>query len=222
MVGGAVRDKILGVKNKDVDFAVEAESYEEMKEDILAKGGIIFQERPEFFAIRARHPIHGGVDYTLCRKEGFYSDNRRPDSVEVGTIYDDLARRDFTVNAIAETEDGTLLDPYNGAADLKRMYLRCVGLTKDRLEEDPLRLLRAMRFHIVRGFKLSDDIEISFLLGYHIIKTLPIERVYEEVYKCFAHDSWATLSFLKKHSWLEYTIFNTMGLKLVPRITKAQ
>src|SRR4051812_40257540 len=182
MVGGYVRDEILGVKSKDIDFAVEASSYEEMRDDILDKGLIIFQERPQYFSIRASHPIHGGVDFTLCRKDGFYSDSRRPDSVETGSIYDDLARRDFTVNAIAMREDGTYIDPHNGIQDINSMLLRCVGNTDDRFSEDPLRLLRAVRFHIVRGFTLDD--EIDYVL-YHsnyidILKKVTLERVYEE------------------------------------------
>src|SRR6187431_1537064 len=104
LVGGYVRDEILGVQSKDIDFAVEAKSYDAMKEDILRRGMTIFQERPQFFAIRARHPQMGGVDFTLCRKDGFYSDYRHPDDVRIGDIYDDLARRDFTVNAIARKE----------------------------------------------------------------------------------------------------------------------
>lgn len=218
-VGGCVRDELLGVRSKDIDFAVEAPSYEAMKEDLLSKGTIIWQERPEFFAIRGKHPEWGPVDFTLCRKEGFYSDNRHPDSVEVGTIYDDLARRDFTVNAIA-WKDGVFIDPHNGTKDLANMHLRCVGNTRDRFEEDPLRILRAVRFHLVRGFALDNEIETQFnnydLI--HKLLTIPLERVYEEVRKCYDHNSWKTLQFFHKHYLLELAIFDNMGLALTPRI----
>lgn len=223
-VGGAVRDEILGVRSKDIDFAVEADSYEEMRDDLLSKGSIIWQERPEFFAIRAKHPDFGPVDFTLCRKEGFYSDNRHPDSVEIGTIYDDLARRDFTVNAIAldftETSSTTLIDPHGGVIDISKNLLRCVGSPEERFTEDPLRILRAVRFHIVRGFDLDFDLEVS-LSSFPLIdglKKIPLERIYEELNKCFAHDTWNTLMFLDKHEYLKDVIFLEMGLKLAPRI----
>ncbi len=219
-VGGCIRDGLLGVKSKDIDFAIEAESYEAMRDDLISKGTIIWQERPEFFSIRGKHPEWGNADFTLCRKEGFYSDNRHPDSVEVGTIYDDLARRDFTVNAIARTEEGYFIDPHNGIGDLDNMLLRCVGNTEQRFYEDPLRILRAIRFHIVRGFTLSRDIRIAFLDDELLqkIKTVSLERIYEELKKCFDHDSWGTIQFLSTYSQLERAIFRDMGLALTPRI----
>ena len=85
-VGGAVRDQFLNRPNKDVDFAVEAESYEAMKEYIVANGGKIYLETPEFFTIRGKIPNPGDADFVLCRKDGQYSDGRRPDSVSHGTI----------------------------------------------------------------------------------------------------------------------------------------
>lgn len=219
-VGGAVRDELLGIKSKDIDFAVEAESYDAMKEDILARGYTIFQERPEFFAIRARHPEYGGVDFTLCRKEGFYSDSRHPDDVQVGTILDDLARRDFTVNAIAKGEDGILIDPYHGTEDLALKVLVCVGNTYDRLSEDPLRILRAVRFHLVRGFEFDEELEIS-LGNYSLLeklRTISLERIYEELVKCYQHDTYGTMWFLREHAYLESIIFDEMGMALMPRI----
>lgn len=219
-VGGAVRDELLGIKSKDIDFAVEAESYEAMREDILGNGMTIFQERPEYLAIRARHPIHGGVDFTLCRKDGFYSDSRHPDTVQIGTIYDDLARRDFTVNAIAKTETGHLIDPHGGQKDLTNMVLRAVGTPLDRFTEDPLRLLRAVRFHIVRGFELDEEIK-DILFGYAIVNklhTVRKERIYEELIRCFEHDSWGTLKFFQEFWMVEQVIFRDIGIRVSPRL----
>jgi len=225
-VGGYVRDLLLGVKSKDIDYAVEAESYNEMREDLLKKGVRIFQERPKFFSIRGSHPQYGGVDYTLCRKDGFYSDGRRPDSVESGTIYDDLARRDFTINAIALYEGAkegwvAYIDPHKGREDIENMYLQCVGDTYERFTEDPLRILRAVRFHLTKGFILSLDIEEAFAdqkLLTKLVETTAIERVYEEVYKCFLYDSWKTLMFFRYHRPLENTVFLDIGLGLSPKI----
>jgi tRNA nucleotidyltransferase (CCA-adding enzyme) len=220
-VGGCVRDALLGINSKDIDYAVEAESYEAMKEDLLSKGTVIFQERPEFFAIRGRHPEWGPVDFTLCRKEGFYSDNRHPDSVEIGTIYDDLSRRDFTVNAIALPETGTFIDPFHGVDDLMENILRPVGEAEDRFREDPLRMLRAVRFSIVRGFWLSENITSIFENRWDIVKTLEtvsIERVYEELKQCFEKSTVDTLRFFRDYPLLKRTVFYDIGLGLTPVI----
>ncbi len=220
-VGGCVRDEILGIRSKDIDYAVENATYDEMRADILyTRNGTIFQERPEFLSIRARIPETGPADFTLCRIDGFYSDARHPDEVHVGNIYQDLSRRDFTVNAIAKNEaTGEWIDPYNGRIDLEKNLLRCVGNAEDRFTEDPLRLLRAIRFHIVRGFEL--DAEIYYLLGHSVfpqkLYDVTRERIYEELKKCFEHDSWKTLMFFRERPYLEQIIFKN-GLKLLVQI----
>jgi len=221
LVGGYVRDKILGVRSKDIDFAVEAPSFEALRNDLLAKNVLIWQERPEFLTIRGRHPELGAVDYTLCRKDGFYSDNRHPDTVEIGSIYDDLARRDFTINAIAIDErTNEYLDPHKGTQDIADRVLRTVGDPRDRFKEDPLRMLRAIRFYVTRDFEISGDVDILFFsrVLLDMLGRIPIERVYEELRKCFEANSWETLVFFDRHSALKDLIFNQMNLQLVPKI----
>lgn len=198
MVGGSVRDKFLGVKSKDVDYAVEAASFEAMRESILARGGDIFLETPKYFTIRARVPALGACDFVLCRKDGAYNDGRRPDSVEVGTIYDDLARRDFTANAIAIREsDGQVIDPHNGVDSITDRTLHCVGDARTRFTEDGLRILRAIRFSITKPFNLDDT--IYTLLGAHStfcieqLRGVSPERIREELVQCFACDTYSTL-----------------------------
>lgn len=221
LVGGAVRDQLLGLSPKDFDYSVEAESYDAMKEDILARGGTIFLEKPEFFTIRAKvNKID--ADFVLARKEGDYSDGRRPDSVEIGTIDDDLARRDFTVNAMARLEDGTIYDPFNGQVDLALKRLVCVGNAHARFSEDYLRLLRAVRFSIVKGFELDNDIHDA-LCSPEILRGLykiSKERIREELVKCFAHDTWKTLLFFEDYSNLHEVIFKHIKINLVPKISQ--
>lgn len=120
-VGGAVRDRLRGQESKDIDYAVQAPSYDAMVQWVLAQGGTIFMDgkgRPvgaDHFTARGKLPGGQAVDFVLCRKDGAYSDGRHPDTVEVGTLYDDLARRDFTVNAIAYDEQtGEYIDPSMG------------------------------------------------------------------------------------------------------------
>ena len=153
-VGGSVRDDLLGFPSKDIDYSVEAPSFEAMKSEIVNRGGEIFLEKPEYLTIRANVPNMGACDYVLCRKDGAYYDGRRPESVEIGTIRDDLARRDFTVNAMAINEDGELIDPHGGKVDLLHKTLRCVGNAHERFSEDYLRMLRAIRFCIT-AFRLN-------------------------------------------------------------------
>jgi tRNA nucleotidyltransferase/poly(A) polymerase len=200
-VGGSIRDEILGVPNKDFDFSVEAGSFDIMRDYIKSIGGEIFLETPEFVTIRARVGKIA-ADYVLCRKDGTYSDGRRPDNVTIGTIYDDLARRDFTINAIAKDENGNYLDPFGGIADINRKLIRCVGNTYDRISEDYLRLLRAARFSITKGFSISSEIEVLFVdtnILNHIIYTVSQDRIREELGKMFAYNTLESIHFFGMH-----------------------
>lgn len=219
LVGGHVRDGLLGRPSKDVDFAVEAASYEDMLAAVLLRGAYVWQARPEFASIRANDPRFGPADFTLCRRDGTYSDGRRPDTVEPGTLLDDLARRDFTVNAIARTMGGAYVDPFGGRADLDRMILRCVGDARERFREDGLRVLRAVRFHVVRGFALDQEIE-TYLQGDHEMRDnlrgVSVERVYDELGKCYRHDTYATIQFFREHRYLEDVVFSDGRVRLAP------
>lgn len=214
-VGGCVRDKILGIKSKDIDFAVEAKSFDEMRNHIISMGGKIFIEKPEYNTIRA-HLNGEDADFVLCRKDGKYSDGRRPDSVEIGTIFDDLARRDFTMNAIAEdVETGELIDPFGGVNDIKENLIRCVGNAKDRFSEDSLRMLRAIRFAITKNFRL-DYMIVGMLNDEEMcakLQNVSPERIREELNKCFDKSTYQTLAYLHKFEFLEMFCF-TRGLKL--------
>lgn len=183
-VGGTVRDELMGLKPKDIDYAVESGSFGEMRDMILGLGGKIFQEREQFGCIRATIPGLGPADYTLCRKDGFYADGRHPESVSTGTILDDLARRDFTVNAIAvDAETGDVVDPHGGRADLEAKVLRAVGDPRDRLREDSLRALRALRFSAVKGLVMAPNLREA-MVDKQVISSmakLPAERVLNEM-----------------------------------------
>lgn len=207
-VGGAVRDEFLGVKSKDIDFAVEAQSYEHMR-DYIASNGKIFLEKPEFFTIRAK--LNGlDADFVMCRKEHGYSDGRRPDSVSAGDIYDDLSRRDFTVNAIAiKVDDNSVIDPHRGVEDLQKRVVRCVGKAHERFSEDSLRMIRAVRFHITKDFWLHIDIcdalENKELLSK--LENVSKERIREELNRCFKHNTLATLMAFERFPKLRNVIF---------------
>lgn len=231
-VGGCVRDEILGIPSKDTDFAVEAPSFQAMKEYIEAEGGKIYLAKPEYFTIRAK--LKGiDADFVLCRKESGYSDGRRPDKVEVGTIYDDLARRDFTVNAIAtlvadsdtnkkvsphELQTDDFIDPHGGREDLVNRVLRCVGNPIDRFGEDSLRIMRAIRFAITKGFSMDKSVADA-LWNPDIVKGLAnvsTDRIREELLRCFAHNTLKTISMLEYYPMVRDIVFYDNKIWLKP------
>ena len=199
LVGGAVRDHLLGMRSKDLDFAVEADSFEEMTQELVAHHGLhIYQSRPEFVTLRGRIPLgpdnFGGIpkgheycsvdaDFTLCRKEAQYHDRRHPSSVTPADILTDLSRRDFTINAIAVAMNGNYIDPYGGRRDLECRILHTVGLAQARFDEDPLRILRAVRFICNLDLYESSDIFWAFQKSHivDLLKTLPVERIRQEL-----------------------------------------
>lgn len=195
MVGGAVRDKILGVESKDIDYSVEAPSFEIMREELLARGMKIYPTKEEYMTIRGK--LNGiDADFVLCRKDGFYSDGRRPDTVEMGTIMDDLARRDFTMNAIAiDGETGEYIDPFDGRKDIKDKLIRCVG-SVDRLKEDSLRMIRALRFKITKGFNLHFEIEDCIRDNYKLLENVSKERIFEEMNRMFEANSYEAFKLM--------------------------
>jgi tRNA nucleotidyltransferase (CCA-adding enzyme) len=228
-VGGAVRDELMGVSSKDVDFAVEAQSFEHMEAELKTRGFTIFLSTPEYFTIRARvpkdSPLHKRTevaDFVLCRKDGIYKDGRRPESVEAGTILDDLARRDFTVNAIAKDEDGNLIDPYNGADDIKKQWLRFVGNPMERIQEDGLRVLRFYRFLLIKNL-YSDEVTwraVRSNISAEMVRKVSIERIKDELEKMFVFDTQRTLGIMSgMTAELNEAIFRN-GLWLMPTLKK--
>jgi tRNA nucleotidyltransferase/poly(A) polymerase len=220
-VGGSVRDSILGINSKDIDIAVEAHSFEIMKQEVLEQGCTIFLESPQFFTIRAKHPTMGAVDFSLCRKDGIYRDGRHPDDVQVGTIYDDLARRDFTMNAIAidlGTEE--VLDPFGGMADINNKIIKAVGDVNARFDEDKLRALRAVRFVITKGMRLHHTVGHAIdKLKLHDFDGVSTDRIRDELYKMFAHNTYDSVAILTKYD-IFWELIRDRGMWLKPTIEK--
>lgn len=222
-VGGCVRDELLGVPSKDIDFAVEAPSFMAMKEEMISRGFGVFQESPQFFTIRAKFPDSKLVaDFVMCRKESGFSNGRHPDQVEAGTIHDDLARRDFTVNAIAKcVESGELIDPHNGVQDLKDKQLRAVGKAQERFREDALRCLRALRFSITKELEIHPEVWRAFDLPElpSLLSSVSVERKREELGKAFAADSLRAMRLLMAlPPALQEAIFADKSLWLKPTL----
>lgn len=211
-----------------MDFAVEAESFEAMEAELRSRGFKIFLSTPEFLTIRAQVPASEeklrarskDADFVLCRKDSTGSDGRRPDFVEPGTILDDLARRDFTMNAIArDVETGEVLDPHGGLRAIKLNLLKFVGDPYKRINEDGLRVLRGLRFLITKGLQAemeTGDALTSFD-AHKMLMKVSIERVREELEKMFAYDTMVSMELLHEYPNLLPAIFRE-GLRLMPTL----
>lgn len=232
-VGGCVRDELLGVKSKDIDFSVvleagdipnfitrDADPFQVMCNRLRLMGFKIFLETPEFLTVRAQFPkgsmVWGSTvktltaDFVLARKESDYTDGRRPDKVIPGTLEDDLRRRDFTMNAIAKDSEGNLIDPHGGVLDIERKLIRAVGSAYERFEEDSLRMLRAVRFKVTKGFLMDSDImqalhSVDLLAK---LETVSPERVREELNKMLHFDTLRTLQVLDEYKDLRAVLFS--------------
>ena len=234
-VGGKVRDEILGLESKDVDYVAvpsdtlinEIESAQEMfdrLEDYLDKQKFnIFLITRDCFTIRAKfpegHKYSGVADFVMARKEIGYIPGTRTPIVKPGTLYDDLLRRDFTLNALAKDEDGAIIDYFEGLKDLENGRLVTPLETKKTFDDDPLRILRAIRFSITKGFRMGyimDDIQ-----GYDYESKMGVvstERIREELLKCFKYDTLKTLEVLDNIPRLKRYIFKNNLLWLKPTL----
>jgi tRNA nucleotidyltransferase (CCA-adding enzyme) len=188
LVGGAVRDELLGVKSKDLDFVVLAPSFAAMREALLVDGCDIFVEKEQFLTIRAKHPVLGCVDFACARRDGNYTDGRRPDDTSITLdLREDLARRDFTCNAIAkDVESGELTDPFEGRKAITDRLLRAVGSARARFDEDRLRAFRAVRFACTKSFRIDGEIwEAINAMTPLQFEAVSTERIREELLKAF-------------------------------------
>lgn len=178
LVGGCVRDGLLGKTPHDWDVCTAA-----LPEETLR----LF---PSCLTTGLRHGTvtvrNGGlsIEVTTFRAESAYSDHRHPDSVRfVPDLTADLARRDFTINAMALSANGTLEDPFGGQSDLSAGILRAVGIPEQRFQEDALRMLRAVRFSAQLGFRIEPQTEAAIRTCAPLTASLAAERVCDEVEK---------------------------------------
>ena len=170
IVGGWAREAASGRHETDVDIATTLLPAE-VKE--LFPRSLTVGEKYGTVIVRLDEGVSDGTwEVTTLRSEGSYGDGRRPDQVEFGqSIEDDLARRDFTINAMAIDSDGNVIDPFDGMADLRAGVLRAVGEASERLGEDGLRIMRAYRFLDSAGNMRSMESSLRSVSYTHL--TLP-------------------------------------------------
>lgn len=180
IVGGCVRDSVIGLTPHDWDICTNAKP-EEIKKCF---------ENFNTFDSGIKHGtisvvLDGEVfEVTTYRIDGTYSDNRRPDSVTfTSDITQDLARRDFTINAMAYNEQSGLIDPYGGRNDLSDKIIKCVGNPDFRFNEDALRIIRALRFASVYNFDIDDETAKSIHKNADLLNNIAVERISAELSK---------------------------------------
>ncbi len=180
IVGGCVRDALLGREPMDWDICTSA--HPEKIKACFPDNNIIETGLK-----------HGTVtlvmddskyEITTFRKDGNYTDVRRPDTVEfISDIKEDLARRDFSMNAIAFNEADGMVDPFGGVDDLRAGVISCVGNPNDRFNEDALRILRALRFSSIYGFKIEDATAKAAHENAYLLNRIAPERINAELCK---------------------------------------
>ena len=233
-VGGSIRDELMGIDNPpDRDFCAEAPTWGALKRWCEFNMERVFLVTPEFFTVRGRMSNGTTIDVVMCRKDGPSSDGRHPDHVKPGTLLEDLARRDFTVNAMAREVDlktlepiGDIIDPFGGQQDLQTRTLRCVGDTRQRMHEDGLRIIRAARFIVTKELGPSVDLarELKSSLPWlWMEETVSVERVREELQKMFKNHAVDTIRFLNtscSHTALDVLLGRDSKIWLKPTMEK--
>jgi len=196
LVGGCVRDCILGKTPSDWDICTSATPMEVM---------YIFNK----YYVIPTGLKHGTItvvieneeyEITTFRNEKSYSDNRRPDVVTfIDDVKEDLARRDFTINAIAYNSEEGFIDPFNGISDIEKSIIKCVGKPEDRFNEDGLRILRALRFAAKFGFEIENKTSEAIMKQYNLLSNISKERINVELCKILMSEN-AGINILREYN----------------------
>lgn len=205
VVGGCVRDSLLGIKPKDWDITTSAKPNQVIE---------IFKDKYNVVETGIKHGTVTLIDeyknpyeITTYRIEGEYEKNRKPKSVEfTSSIKEDLKRRDFTINAMAYNYKEGLIDYFSGEEDLKNKIIKCVGNPSDRFEEDALRIMRAFRFRArYNDFILDENLLNAASDKAYLLKNISVERIREEINQIITTNP-SILSLLKQKGILDYII----------------
>lgn len=245
-VGGKIRDELLGLTNKDVDYVAVPRGYlldagcgspdgtitplytaedmfRKLEGFLRSEKFEIFLVTPECYTIRAKFPegykYQGVADFVMARKEVGYIPGTRTPIVEPGNLYDDLSRRDFTINAMAKDPDtGEIIDYFHGKHDITNALIRTPLDPVTTFDDDPLRILRAIRFAVTKRFTIEQTTWQAMVFYDYDAKMSVVseERIREELIKCFRCDTIRTLTYLDYLPRLRDYIFKKTNLWLKP------
>ena len=193
-VGGCVRDSLLGNEPGDYDLTTAAKPEETKR---VFQGEKIIETGIKHGTVTV---ILGetSLEITTFRVDSEYRDNRRPERVEfTKSIEEDLARRDFTMNALAYSESRGIVDPFGGEADVKAGIIRAVGDPEKRFREDALRIMRALRFASALGFEIEPETEKALFENRALLLNVSAERLSEELLKllCGQNVRWVLMKY---------------------------
>lgn len=234
-VGGKIRDELLGLKSKDVDYVAiptdelfkygyTAEQMFTVLLDYLHSQKFeVFLVTEDCYTIRAKFPegykYQGVADFVMARKEVGYVPGTRTPIVKPGNLFDDLLRRDFTINAMAKDPDtGEIIDYFNGRYHIGSKKLITPLDPIITFDDDPLRILRGIRFCITKGFTFGEsEFEAIWYYDYNSkMSVVSTDRIREELLKCFKYDTLRTISALKRFPNLQDYVFTKTNIWLKP------
>ena len=203
LVGGCVRDALLNLAVHDHDIATDARP-----EEMIA----LFSGRCRIIPTGIQHGTltlimdDETIEVTTYRIESGYHDHRRPDAVRFTTdLLQDLCRRDFTINAMAMHPDLGIIDPFHGEEDLRNGIVRCVGCPAQRLQEDALRILRAVRFSCTLHLTLEDTLQQAIREHAPLLAHISRERVAKELSRILMSDHLGLLAMLQELNLMPWT-----------------
>lgn len=181
LVGGFVRDYIMGIESNDIDITTNAKPKELLKifEDALLPnddyGSVCVYVKNIRFEI------------TTFRREIMYDNKRKPIEIEyIDDLYEDLMRRDFTINSICMNKNGEIIDLLGGISDINDKVIKVIGENNKKFSDDPLRILRCIRFASKLGFSMDSDISSAIINNKYLLKNISYERKMDEINKMFA------------------------------------
>ena len=178
IVGGFVRDYLLGISTSDVDICTSAKPKEII--DIFDTTTL---SKDDYGCVNITYKKIN-FQVTTFRKEDNYFDYRHPEEIKyIDSLYEDLLRRDFTINTICIDKNGKIIDKLNGEMDLNMKIIKTVGNSGDKFHEDPLRILRAIRFAAKLDFDLSDEVISGIRKNKHLLKKISYDRKKQEIDK---------------------------------------
>lgn len=206
LVGGSVRDAYLKIPLKDFDIATNARPEE--TQALFKKTVDVGKD----FGVIGVVVDGVSIEVTTFREESEYNSKRQPLSVKFTDLEGDASRRDFTMNALYyDVSRKKLIDPFSGVEDIKARRLRAIGDASERLREDPLRILRAIRFSSRFSFSLDPDLDHALRVEGLRLQTVAKERVFDELQKAISFETWRDVV---RMLW-DFKCFKPLGLSEV-------
>ena len=197
IIGGFPRDRYLGINTNDIDICTN------MKPDELKKNFVVIESFDKYGSVRVKYKNYI-FEVTTFRKDGEYVDFRRPTSVEfIDSLEEDLKRRDFTINTLCINKAGEYVDLIGARKDIDNKIIKVIGNVEKKLKEDPIRIIRALRFSSKLNFKIDENLQKGIIKYKNLIEKIPKNSLNKELDNI--NDEISKENF--KKLLLEYNIF---------------